>query len=88
MDATTLATEATRHPEAFDLLRSPELDVKWRSEIDEVGVPSAPPELQRPPSVSGRESPTEGSTTMSTLTPATRLVGARCRLTALFTSCA
>jgi hypothetical protein len=35
MDATTLATEATRYLEAIDLLRSLGLDVKWRSEADE-----------------------------------------------------
>lgn len=37
MDATTLATEATRYLEAIDLFGSLELDVKWRSEADEVG---------------------------------------------------
>jgi hypothetical protein len=50
MDATTLATEVTRYLEAIDLFRSLELDVKWRSEADEVGVLSPPPELLRPPS--------------------------------------
>jgi len=48
MDATTLATEATRYLEAIDLFRSLELNVKWRSEADEVGRPGPPPELQRP----------------------------------------
>jgi hypothetical protein len=38
MDATTLATEATRYLEAIDLLRSLGLDVKWRSEADEARV--------------------------------------------------
>lgn len=49
MDATTLATEATRYLETIDLFRSLELNVKWRSEADEVGALSPPPELQRPP---------------------------------------
>jgi hypothetical protein len=49
MDATTLATEATRYLEAIDLFRSLELNVKWRSEADEVGAPSPPPGLQHPP---------------------------------------
>lgn len=49
MDATTLATDATRYLEAIDLFRSQGLDVKWRSEDDEVGVPRAPAGLQRPP---------------------------------------
>jgi hypothetical protein len=47
MDATTLATEATRYLEAVELFRSLELDVKWRSEADEVRAPSPAPELQR-----------------------------------------
>jgi hypothetical protein len=34
MDATTLAAEATRYLDAIDLLRSLELDVKWRPEAD------------------------------------------------------
>jgi hypothetical protein len=51
MDASTLGTEATRYLEAIDLFRSLELDVKWRSEADEVGAPPSPPlELKRPPS--------------------------------------
>lgn len=49
MDATTLPTEVTRYLKAIDLFRSLELDVKWRSEADEVGALSPPPEL-RPPS--------------------------------------
>lgn len=49
MDATTLATEATRYLEAIDFFRSLGLKVKWRSEAaDEVGVLSPQPELQRP----------------------------------------
>jgi hypothetical protein len=50
MDATTLATEATRYLEAIDLFQSMELDVKWRREADEVGALSPVPEMQRPPS--------------------------------------
>jgi len=46
MEATTITTEATRYLGAIDLFRSLELNVKWRSEADEVG---APPELQHPP---------------------------------------
>ena len=47
MDATTLATEATRYLEAIDLFRSLGLNVKCRSEADEVGVLSPPAELRR-----------------------------------------
>jgi hypothetical protein len=47
MDATTLATEATRYLEVIDLFRSLELNVKWRSEAEEIGVLSSPPDLQR-----------------------------------------
>jgi hypothetical protein len=49
MDATTLATEATRYLQVVDLFRSLELNVKWRPEADEVGTPSLTPELQRRP---------------------------------------
>ena len=49
IDATTLATEATRYLGAVDLFCSLELDVKWRSEANELGAPSLPPGLQRPP---------------------------------------
>ena len=42
MDATTLATEATCYLEVIDLFRSQELNVKWRSEADEVGCPGRP----------------------------------------------
>jgi len=38
MDATTPATEATRYLEVIDLFHSLELNVKWRSDADEVGV--------------------------------------------------
>jgi hypothetical protein len=38
MDGTALATEAARYLEVIDLFRSLELNVKWRSEADEVGV--------------------------------------------------
>jgi hypothetical protein len=48
MDATTLAPDATRYLEAIDLFRSLGLDVKWRSEDDEVGA-EPPQKLQRPP---------------------------------------
>ena len=47
MDATALVTDAIRYLEAVDLFRSLGLDVKWRSEADEVGVPSHRP-AQRP----------------------------------------
>ena len=49
MNATTLATEATRYLEAIDLLHSMELDVKWRCEADEVGALRPVPEMKRPP---------------------------------------
>ena len=49
MDATTLATEATRYLEAIDLFHSMELDVRWRREADEVGALSPVPEMQQPP---------------------------------------
>ena len=49
MDATTLATDATRYLEAIDLFHSMELDVKWRRESDEVGALSPVPVAQRPP---------------------------------------
>jgi hypothetical protein len=49
MDTTTLATEATRYLDAIDLFRSLELDVKWRSEADEVRALSPVPEMQGPP---------------------------------------
>ena len=49
MDATTLATEATRYLEAIDLFDSMELDIKWRREADEVGALSPVPELRRRP---------------------------------------
>jgi len=49
MDATTLATEATRYLEAIDLFHSMEFHVKWRSEADEIGALSPVPEMQRPP---------------------------------------
>ena len=45
MDATTLATEATRYLEAIDLFQSMELDVEWRREADEVGALSPVPEM-------------------------------------------
>jgi hypothetical protein len=37
MNAATLVDEATRYLEAIDLFRSMEMDVRWRSEADEVG---------------------------------------------------
>ena len=49
MNATTLATEATRYLEAIDLFQSMKLDVKWRCEADEVGALRPVPEMQRPP---------------------------------------
>jgi hypothetical protein len=48
MDATTLATEATRYLEATDLARSLGLDVKWRSEADEARAHDHQAVLQRP----------------------------------------
>jgi hypothetical protein len=48
MDATTLATEATRYLEAIALLRLLGLDVNRRSEADEARVLSPPAVLQRP----------------------------------------
>ena len=48
MDATALVTDATRYLEAVDLFRSLGLDVKWRSEADEVGVLGLPPEQRSP----------------------------------------
>lgn len=38
MEATILTNEATRYLEAIDFFRSVGLDVKWRSEANEVGV--------------------------------------------------
>ena len=38
MHTATLVTEATRYLEAIDLFRSLELNVRWRSEADEVGA--------------------------------------------------
>ena len=49
MDATTLATEATRYLDAIDLFHSLELDVSWRSEVDEVGALCPVAEMQRSP---------------------------------------
>lgn len=49
MDATTLATEATRYLRVIDLFRSQELDVQWRSEAEELGLPSLAPQMRRPP---------------------------------------
>jgi len=49
MNATTLATEATRYLEAIDLFQSMEVDVEWRCEADEVGALGPVPEMQRPP---------------------------------------
>jgi hypothetical protein len=49
MDATTLATEVTRYLETIDLFRLLGLNVKWRSEANEVGVHSPQPELRRSP---------------------------------------
>ena len=43
MDATTLATEVTRYLETIDLFRFLGLNVKWRSEANEVGVHSPQP---------------------------------------------
>ncbi len=48
MNATTLATEATRYLEAIDFFQSMEVDVEWRCEADEVGAFSHVPERQRP----------------------------------------
>jgi hypothetical protein len=45
----TLTAEATRYLEAIDLVRTLDLDIKWRSEADEVGVLSPLPEQRRPP---------------------------------------
>lgn len=49
MNATTLATEATRYLDVIDLFRSLGLDVEWRAEADEVGELSPAPAMQRPP---------------------------------------
>jgi hypothetical protein len=47
MNAVALAAEATRYLETVDVFRSLELGVIWRSEADELGAPTSPPELQR-----------------------------------------
>jgi hypothetical protein len=48
IDAETLAVQATRYLEAVDLLRSLELEVTWRSEVDEAPSLSPPASLQQP----------------------------------------
>ena len=57
MDATTLATEVTRYLETIDLFRLLGLNVKWRSEANEVGVHSPQPELRRSPRCEGCAGP-------------------------------
>jgi hypothetical protein len=52
MDSAPLATEATGYLDALHVFRSLELDVKWRSEAEELGLPS--------PALQMRHSPTCG----------------------------
>jgi hypothetical protein len=47
MDAATLIHETTRYLEAVDLFRSLEMDVRWRSEAEEIGPLSTAPPARR-----------------------------------------
>jgi len=100
MDATTLATEATRYLQAVDFFRSLELNVKWRSEAGCAAPRQSGSNVRDASAAPARSYGSMGSTSVSGVNQRQREhhdVNAeaqdtprrvRCRLTALLTGCA